>query len=240
MNCFCIHCIIGESGTEGYYQRLSRDPVELVKLLRRENTKTIHIVDSDSFNNIDNTDNISNIKFISESLDIPVEVLGKYNDRKVCEDLLDHGIYRIFVDEMLFKNTECVEDLIKKYTPSRIAFNIIAENDKLEFEFDNKKIDIYQYFNKIKSVNGNRILLGLKEWKHGKAIDFDMIENINKSYNFRITLSEGIDKPEVLWKVKEKRKCGIDSVVIGKPLYDNNFPCQRIWRMVEAKQEPIT
>jgi phosphoribosylformimino-5-aminoimidazole carboxamide ribonucleotide (ProFAR) isomerase len=27
---------------------------------------------------------------------------------------------------------------------------------------------------------------------------------------------------------------GIDSVIIGKPLYENSFSCQKIWRLIES------
>ena len=34
-------------------------------------------------------------------------------------------------------------------------------------------------------------------------------------------------------RIQELEKYGVDSVVIGKPLYENRFPCQALWRLNE-------
>lgn len=239
-NGFCTRCIIGEKGTEGYYQRLSRDPVELVKLLRRENTKTIHIIDDDAIINSDNISNYTNIKYISSVLDIPVEVFGKFDTYEKCTQILDDGIYRIFVDELLIKSPNAVKDLISKYSYSRIAFNSIIDSDDMEINIEGTNILLNDYYSMIKEVNGKRIIFGKKSWQEDEKLDFDLIKKIALDNNFKITVSEGINTPEILWKLSEYTKIGIDSVVIGKALYDNNFPCQKIWRLIEARQEPIT
>jgi phosphoribosylformimino-5-aminoimidazole carboxamide ribonucleotide (ProFAR) isomerase len=44
-----VHMIQGEEGTESLYRGMSQNPLELSKLWRRENAKTIHINDLDSF-----------------------------------------------------------------------------------------------------------------------------------------------------------------------------------------------
>jgi phosphoribosylformimino-5-aminoimidazole carboxamide ribotide isomerase len=48
----------------------------------------------------------------------------------------------------------------------------------------------------------------------------------------------GIGGPEQLWALQELKSIGIDSVVIGRALYENKFPCQGMWRSIEAKLEP--
>ena len=236
---YCTHCIIGESGTEKYYQRLSRDPVELVKLLRRENTKAIHIIDGDSIENKDNSANLENISYITKALDIPVQVYSKFDSYEKCETLLESGVYRIFIDKLLLTDKKAVIELIDKYTNSRIAFNAVDENNDFCLSLDEKSIDFYDYFNLIKEVHGTRILFGKKSWIEGDAIDFDLIEKIVNEYRFRMTVSEGVESPESLWELSDRARFGIDSVVIGKALYDNNFPCQKIWRLIEAKKEAV-
>jgi phosphoribosylformimino-5-aminoimidazole carboxamide ribotide isomerase len=33
--------------------------------------------------------------------------------------------------------------------------------------------------------------------------------------------------------MQELEKCGVDSVIVGKALYENKFPCQALWRLNE-------
>ena len=44
------------------------------------------------------------------------------------------------------------------------------------------------------------------------------------------------DKPffEDLIKLQRNASEYVDSVIIGRALYENKFPCQRIWRVAEA------
>jgi phosphoribosylformimino-5-aminoimidazole carboxamide ribotide isomerase len=56
----------------------------------------------------------------------------------------------------------------------------------------------------------------------------------------RITASGGISGLDDLMKIQELEPLGVDSVVIGRALYENRFPCQEIWRLSEAGGYPYT
>ena len=44
--------------------------------------------------------------------------------------------------------------------------------------------------------------------------------------------------PKQLWDLQQLTSIGLDSVIVGRALYENRFPCQRMWRTIEAKLEP--
>lgn len=236
-NGYCTQCIVGEVGTEGYYQRLSRDPVELVKLLRRENTKAIHILESDSFSMIDNSINLVNIQFIAEVLDIPVQVYSKFTTFEQCEAMFRAGVYRLILDELLLIDPKAVSELIAKYTASRFAFMMkIYENDKVQI--GNNAVNKNEYAELIQSISGKRILYAPTD-KTLSEKNLSFLSDYYQKYRSSVTIGEMINSPQDLWQLSKIKNSGVDSVIIGKPLYDNNFPCQKIWRLIEAKQEPI-
>jgi phosphoribosylformimino-5-aminoimidazole carboxamide ribotide isomerase len=68
--------------------------------------------------------------------------------------------------------------------------------------------------------------------------DLACLKEIADYSSMRITVGGGIGGPEQLWALQELRSIGIDSVVIGRALYENKFPCQGMWRSIEAKLEP--
>jgi phosphoribosylformimino-5-aminoimidazole carboxamide ribotide isomerase len=41
-------------------------------------------------------------------------------------------------------------------------------------------------------------------------------------------------------KIQALEPYGVDSVVIGRALYQNKFSCQALWRMCEARNYPYT
>jgi len=50
----------------------------------------------------------------------------------------------------------------------------------------------------------------------------------------KITASGGVTNAEDLRKLDELKLYGVDSVVIGKALYECNFPCQELWYSFEG------
>ena len=51
----------------------------------------------------------------------------------------------------------------------------------------------------------------------------------------RITAQGGIHGYQELIALQEVEKYGVDSVIVGKALYDNKFPCQQLWRLNEKE-----
>jgi phosphoribosylformimino-5-aminoimidazole carboxamide ribotide isomerase len=58
---------------------------------------------------------------------------------------------------------------------------------------------------------------------------------IAENTNLKITAAGGISNYIDLKKVMEIEHLGIDSVMISRALYENQFPCQNIWRDIESK-----
>ena len=63
----------------------------------------------------------------------------------------------------------------------------------------------------------------------------DELEEFARATNIRITAQGGVQTYQDLIRLQELEKYGVDSVIIGKPLYENRFPCQRLWRLNERE-----
>jgi len=53
--------------------------------------------------------------------------------------------------------------------------------------------------------------------------------------NLRITSAGGIHDYKDLEELSKIENLGIDSVMIGRALYENMFPCQKLWREMECE-----
>jgi phosphoribosylformimino-5-aminoimidazole carboxamide ribotide isomerase len=230
--------IIGEAGKEGYYDQLCKDPLKMVQLWRRENSKSLHIFDYDSFHAGDNTLNIISLLYISQNIDIPIQVYSKIESFNLCKILLDNGIYRVFIDQLLFSNQDSVDNLIKEYSPSRICFALFSKNRYVV----NTGLDIIisdkNYIEKIIKTGGRRIFYADMDANYSdKCPDLEYIAKLATDYKIKITLLDGIYSFEDLKSVSKYEKNGIDSVILSSSLYNNRFPCQKIWRLIEADLE---
>jgi len=58
---------------------------------------------------------------------------------------------------------------------------------------------------------------------------------IAEDTKLKITAAGGISNYGDLKRILDIEHLGIDSVMISRALYENQFPCQRIWREIESK-----
>ncbi|NLO18594.1 MAG: hypothetical protein GX121_01735 [Ignavibacteria bacterium] len=231
----CCDCIKGEHGTEEFYQNLANNIIALAKLLRNENSKSIYIIDSDSFKGENNQLNVNSICFISQTIDIPIQVFSKFKSREECEILLKGGVQRIVIDKPLVERITNIDDLIKQYSPTRVAFNFnqkeLADNDDSSLKDymqyisglgANRLIFTFSSNNDIKNTNNNNIETQLKE-----------LNSLALEFNMKISLKNAVVSSTQLIDLSKREHKAIDSLIIGEQLFENKFPCQKIWREVE-------
>ncbi|OGU57718.1 MAG: hypothetical protein A2X64_06490 [Ignavibacteria bacterium GWF2_33_9] len=215
-----------------YYKELSEVPMNLCKLWRSENAKTLHINDLYDENH---TTNIDTIIEILDCLDIPITLSSMSNSIDVCELYLKKGILRVAVCQFLLDNPKNVKELIEKYSANRIIFYALVKNNFLSQWGYESQITIQEYIEKVKEVDGKRIIFGDLDWNdNNEKINFNNLEDIFLNSGLKITLQGGVRDYSDFIELKKYEKLGIDSVIISKPLYENNFPCQEIWRIAET------
>ncbi|MFA6570731.1 MAG: HisA/HisF-related TIM barrel protein [Bacteroidota bacterium] len=234
----CYFKIRGESGTERYYFELSEKPYELCKLWRRENAKSLHVSDFDSMFNESKHDNFELILQLSKAVDIPMQVLSGFKNVGECAKLLENGIQRIVIFDLALIDPQGVKELIKKYTPSRVSFFVNAIYGRVNFWDKTLSMSETDYFSHLRELGATRILYRDDgRFDSGEGPDIEVLKNVATISQLRVTVFGSIITPEHLWKIQELEPLGIDSVIIGRPLYENNFPCQKIWRLTEKEEE---
>jgi len=238
-NGICCNRIQGEYGTDSLYDQYRRNPCELIRLWRRENAKSVHINDLDSFTNRSSELNINGITYLTEMTDIPLTLLHNFKDLKLCEIFLNAGIYRIFIGKLFINYAYEIKQLIKQFTASRICAFIDTDGTNVFYDTDTVKVPIDEMMKIIKSTGVNRILYRNRLWQDSITDEnIEQIRDLFSQYHFRTTVDGGVNKAQDLWKLESTNKIGIDSVTIGQAFYQNKFPCQKIWRMIEAELEP--
>src|SRR5690606_20949986 len=123
-------------------------------------------------------------------------------------------------------------------TASRVVFGIIAESGRVALHNQLPAISDTEFACSIRALGGTRIFYIDLAWEGSLAgPDFDSLERIATESGLRVTAAGGIANARQLWELQKLESCGVDSVVIGRALYENCFPCQKIWRIAEADLE---
>lgn len=220
----------------------SNDPVEMAKLWRRENAKSLHVTDFDAVD-AGHFVNLDVIQKMIETVDIPIELGGGIQSLADAKRAFDIGVYRILIGSLfLEKPTEAVK-ILDKYGGSKVVIGLSVENDKVVTKgwIKNWDITLVDAAQHAKFLGFTRIVYR-NIFSDGKTSspNFDAIKEFAIETGMRVTASGGIRGLTDLLKMQELVKFGVDSVVIGKALYENNFSCQNIWRVCESMNYPYT
>jgi len=230
----CVRVVQGLSEKTEFY---SESPVNMARLFRKENFKCIHITDLDGAV-LGNMKNFDLIKEITESVDIPVQLGGGIRDfttaKKIIEEL---GVYRIVIGTAALTNPDFIKKVLDEFSASKIVICIDEKLNNVVIDgwINYANITPLEFAKQMESIGITRIIyqdvtrVGNLSGPHIPRL-IELAENTN----MKITSAGGISNFNDLKNITEIQHLGIDSVMISRALYENHFPCQRIWRDLES------
>jgi phosphoribosylformimino-5-aminoimidazole carboxamide ribotide isomerase len=233
-------CVQMVQGVEGF--SYSDDPVEMAKLWRKENAKSLHVTDVDGAiqGHLVNTDVI---KRIISTVDIPIELGGGLRTFDAVREAFDLGMYRVLVGTMLIENPDEAKRVIDTYGPSKVVLGIDAMDGivKTHGWEESSGLTALTVALNAKALGFRRIVYtDIRLDGTLRGVNVKVLRELAENTKMRVTSAGGIAGLDDLLKVQELEQCGVDSVVIGRALYENKFSCQGIWRRSEAGNYPYT
>ncbi|MCE1165932.1 MAG: 1-(5-phosphoribosyl)-5-[(5-phosphoribosylamino)methylideneamino]imidazole-4-carboxamide isomerase [Bacteroidetes bacterium] len=230
----CMRLFHGHYETTNFY---SDNPVKIARLFRKENFKCLHITDLDGAVQGE-MKNYPVIKEICKSVDIPVQLGGGIRDFETAKKIIEElGIYRIVVGTAAISNPDMIKRILDEYTASKIVIGI---DEKLNNVVTNGWINYANItpleFAKMMENIGIRRIIYQDVTRVGNCTGpfIERIKEIADNTKYlKITSAGGIGNYAQLKMLKEVNNPKVDSVMISKALYENNFPCQAIWRDIE-------
>jgi phosphoribosylformimino-5-aminoimidazole carboxamide ribotide isomerase len=214
-------------------------PGDLAVILRGENFKAIHVAIEDT-DLVSKKNSFNAVRDILLKVDIPL-VVGAYlfNDDEITE-LFNLGCYRVVVNFPQEDTSGRVKNLMKIFSPSKIVIRLnILNHEPYDCTWNKIPMDVASVYAFLKELGIQRVLLSCYNEKENKTIDFDFLNEIFKSTKIRNTFIGGVNSLELLVKMMDYEKMGLDSIVVGKAIYENKFKCQMLWRENEKFLEDL-
>ncbi len=212
------------------------DPVEMAMIWRTENAKAIHVVDFNAAHDHSHT-NFEIIEEICNSVVIPVQYGGGIRNFEDAKEAINLGVYRLVIGSLAFENPKEFRRIIETFGHSKIAAAIDVVKDEVVIRGRKQKTgcDPVAYAKDLVKLGASRFIVTDVE-KNGMMLgpNIELSKNIAIATGKHVTLSGGVSGYKDLANVEEASKFGIDSVIIGMALYQNKFPCQKIWRIAES------
>jgi phosphoribosylformimino-5-aminoimidazole carboxamide ribotide isomerase len=159
------------------------------------------------------------------------------------ERAFDSGITRVVVSTMLVERPDHLSRTLEKYGSGKIVVGIDAHNGIVQIAGRHMNAGLTAV-----SAALNAKALGFKRIMYTDILrdgtmrgpNFASIKTLAEKTGMKVTAAGGVSGLEDLLKLQELEPFGVDSVVIGRALYENKFSCQGLWRMCEVGEFPYT
>ncbi|MBN1638044.1 MAG: 1-(5-phosphoribosyl)-5-[(5-phosphoribosylamino)methylideneamino] imidazole-4-carboxamide isomerase [Ignavibacteriales bacterium] len=212
------------------------DPVEMAMLFRAENAKCLHIVDFNSAAEHSNK-NFDIIKNICKSVIIPVQLGGGIRTLDDAKEVFELGIYRLVIGSLALTNFLEFENILNYFGPLKIIAALDVMGDEMYIRSEQKKTGIspFEFAKRLARIGINRFVVSdIKTTGMMSGPNIKLSKTIGEITKLKITLANGIGGYQDLIDVQNATDYGIDSVIIGRALYENKLSCQKIWRIAES------
>lgn len=235
----CVRLYQGSYSKETVY---FDDPVKMAKLWRVQNARTLHIVDLDAARGGSEVhpDNRPVIRNICSELDIPIQVGGGVRNMDDIQELLDLGVYRVIIGTAAVRNPDFVSEAIDKFGCPHVVVGIDAKDGEVRIQgwTEGSGIDAIDLALDMEARGVRRIIYtDISRDGTLKGPNIEAYREMGGALKHaRITASGGIGGYPDLLRVNELTAYRVDSVIVGRALYENRFPCQQFWCWHDKEQ----
>lgn len=212
----------GEAGTEKSYGT----PVESALRWQEQGAEWLHFVDLDAaFNRGSNHEMMAEI---TQKLDIKVELTGGIRDDASLERALATGASRVNIGTAALEKPEWIADVIKRYG-DKIAVDIAVRLEEGQWRTKGNGWvsdggDLWEVLERLDSQGCARFVV-TDVSKDGTLTgpNVDLLREVAAATDAPIVASGGISTLDDVLELAKYQDEGIDSVIIGKALYEHKF-----------------
>lgn len=212
------------------------DPVEMALIWRSENAKVIHVVDFDLSHEYSKK-NFDIIGKICDSVIIPVAYGGGIQSLEDANELIELGVYRLVIGSLTVSNFEMFKKIFERFGTHKIAVALDITNGEIVIHGRKKKTGIapFDLAKKLAELGVNRfIVTDVNRNGMLSGPNIELCKKVSEITETKVTLSGGVGTYKDLIEIQKNIECGIDSVIVGRALYENKFSCQKLWRVAES------
>lgn len=185
----------------------------MAKLWRVINAPALHLVEHDNEADVaGERRSAEQVSKISRELDIPLQLSGSFSRVEPIETWLERGVNRIVLNPT--EDLETMLRLIDTECPGRVIPSLSLERtdvpDRAYGELPCSRLFVW-----LPQPFLPEHLQRLRRWSEALP-------------GVRFTVANGVSGYADILEL-ESLQPRVDSLVLGKPLYENAFPCQKFW-----------
>jgi phosphoribosylformimino-5-aminoimidazole carboxamide ribotide isomerase len=214
------------------------DPVEIAKSYEAAGAQMLHVVDLDGAFSESNSRNRQVLSNILRAVNTPIQFGGGLRSHKDVLDVCRLGVARVVLGTMAVEEPEALGKLARQLGAHRVAVGIDARKGRVttrgwETQKPLRALDLAL---EVARLGVERIVytdVGRDGMLQGVNTDDPCM--IARTSGLKVTASGGVSSLEDLKRLKVISECGIDSVIVGKALYERRFTLLKALQAVAAE-----
>ncbi len=218
----CVRLTQGQASAETVY---SENPVAIAKQWYEAGAEMLHIVNLDGAMNLDDSKNIRVMSDILYQINLPIQFGGGVRALDEVQRLDELGVTRIVVGTAAIENPQLLQALLDDFG-STIVVGIDAREGKVALRGWQKTADMLavDLAQKVADMGVERIVYtDIARDGMLSGINLDATREIAEVSGLKVTASGGVATLDDIYAVKELEEFGVDSLIIGKALYEGAF-----------------
>ena len=228
----CVRLRQGRYEDETVY---AEDAVQMAQMWRVMNARVLHLVDLDAARTSrgEAKDNAATIRRIASTLDIPVQVGGGIRTMDDIQAALAAGVSRVILGTAAVRDPDLVSRAVEAVGDCRVIVGIDARDGEARVEGweQGTGVDAVELALDMERRGVRRVIY--TDIARDGTLEGPNVEAYralaSRLTRMRVTASGGVGGYPDLLALQTLTPLGVDSVVVGRALYDNRFPCQATW-----------
>ncbi|HKY30007.1 MAG TPA: 1-(5-phosphoribosyl)-5-[(5-phosphoribosylamino)methylideneamino] imidazole-4-carboxamide isomerase, partial [Pyrinomonadaceae bacterium] len=192
----------------------------------REGARLLHVVDLDAAFSETSSPNRTVFCDIVRASKIPVQFGGGVRSVKDIEQLLELGVYRVVIGTIAVESAEILDEMLRMFGPERVVVGIDARQGRAVTHGweTSQSVDAFELSRRVADAGVERIIytdVGRDGMLTG--VNIEQTCRIAEESGLKVTASGGVSSLEDIARLAAARSSGIDSVIVGKALYERHF-----------------
>ena len=212
------------------------DAVEVALSYQNAGARMLHIVDLDGAFADSNSCNRQVLREIISRIEIPAQFGGGLRSLEDIKKVIELGVTRVVIGTLAVESPDSLAKALRLFGGERITVGIDAREGRVMTRGWEKeeKLSALQLAQKVAALGVERIVY-TDVTRDGmlSGVNIEQTCLIARESGLRVTASGGVSSLEDIKRLKEVSEasadageCGVDSVIIGKALYEERFTLQ--------------
>ena len=202
------------------------DPIEVARSFESDGARMLHVVDLDAAFSDDPSTNRRLLGEIIQAIEIPVQFGGGLRSLADVKRVIKLGVTRVVIGTLAVESTETLKELVRSFGSDRIAVGIDARDGEVMVRGWEReaKIRTVELAHEVAKAGVERIIytdVARDGMLAGVNIEQTLL--LARESGLKVTASGGVSSLNDIKRLNELSAFGVDSVIVGKALYEGRF-----------------